>query len=428
MTGACTGLGVLVYDDGMMRTSPTYHMACSQTPDARDAQGAGEPAGGPVSDARKRRRLAYFSAQAVVEGQDSWAAVMEVVGAMRSADWDVEIFCPEYPSGARPGVLTRLRAIGSATRRLGQAIRSFDALYVRAHPLAWGAARRADKAGLPVIHEVNGSWDDAFAAWPWTRAAAPVVIAAQRAQYRSAAALIAVSEGIAGWLEQVTGRSDVVVSPNGANARLFRPGLPKPQRLPETYVVFFGQFAPWQRIDVLLEAHGCPSWPADVHLVIVGDGAARPLVDQAAARDERIYVLGMLPYADVAPVVASALAAAVLTYAPERAGYSPLKLYEAMACGVPVICSDTPGQAEYVRAEQAGIVVPPLDPDAVAGAVAELAADPARAREMGARGRQAIEERYSWEARALQRLGVVEEVVDGRRARDQARGARSSGT
>lgn len=402
----------LVYDGGMMQTPPTYDAANGPVPGAPHVRG----------------RLAYFSAQAVVEGQDSWAAVMEVVGAMRSSGWEVEVFCPEYAPGVRPGVPARLHAIRAATRRLGHALSSVDALYVRAHPLAWGAVRRADRAGLPVIHEVNGSWDDAFAAWPWTRAVAPAVIAVQRAQYRSAAALIAVSEGIATWLERVTGRSDVVVSPNGANARLFRPGLPKPQHLPETYVVFFGQFAPWQRIDVLLEAHERPEWPADVHLVVVGDGAARPLVEQAAARSERVQYLGMLPYAGVAPVVANALAAAVLTYAPERAGYSPLKLYEAMSCGVPVICSDTPGQAEYVRAERAGIVVPPLDPDAVAAAVAELAADRTRAREAGARGRRAVEERYSWEARARQRLAVVEAAVAGMRAPDQRPDAGPSGS
>ncbi|HSQ21670.1 MAG TPA: glycosyltransferase, partial [Coriobacteriia bacterium] len=191
---------------------------------------------------------------------------------------------------------------------------------------------------------------------------------------------------------------------------------PRPDGLPERYAVFFGQFAPWQRLGVLLAAAEDPNWPDGVDLVIVGDGALRPAVESAAGRNSRIRYLGTLPYAEVGPVVANALASAVLTYAPERAGYSPLKLYESMACGVPVVCSDTPGQAEYVREHDAGIVVPPENPAAVAGAVAALAADPDAARAMGARGRRAVEQHYSWNARARQRLAVIESAVERRTA------------
>jgi glycosyltransferase involved in cell wall biosynthesis len=154
-----------------------------------------------------------------------------------------------------------------------------------------------------------------------------------------------------------------------------------------------------------------------VDLVLVGDGALRPLVEEAVSRNPHIHYLGRLPYVSVPGVVANAVAATVLTYAPERAGYSPLKLYEAMACGVPIICSDTPGQAEYVREERAGIVVPPDDPAAVANAVAEIAGNPAEAQAMGYRGMTAVEEKYSWEARARQRLQVIISAIESNRAR-----------
>ncbi|MDZ4167885.1 MAG: glycosyltransferase [Coriobacteriia bacterium] len=357
------------------------------------------------------RRLAYFSAQAVVEGQDSWAAVTEVVGGMERAGWQVDLFCPEYDTGKTPGVLVRLRRILGAGRRLARRLSLFDAVYIRVHPLAWSVARAARRAGVPVVQESNGSWEDAFVAWPSMRVIAPLVIAVQRAQYRTADAVIAVSDTLGEWIAAETGRTNVVVSPNGANARLFRPDVALRANMPERYVVFFGQFAPWQRIEVLLAAFRREAWPEGVHLVFVGDGALRLVVEGAAANDPRIRYLGALPYAEVPRVVVGALAAAVLTYAPDRAGYSPLKLYEAMACGVPVICSDTPGQAEYVREHEAGIVVPPEDPDAVAGAAAALAADPDGARAMGARGRRAVEERYSWDARAAERLRVVERAV-----------------
>lgn len=367
----------------------------------------------PVGTAPSGRALAYYSAQAVVEGQDSWAAVMEVVGPMQAEGWRVDLYRPRYDG--IPGALKRVFEILREQLRLARTLKAYDAVYVRAHPLAWPIARYARARRVPVVQESNGSWEDAFVAWPATRRVASLVIALQRDQYRAADGVIAVSEGLARWLSAETDRGDVVVSPNGANHHLFRPGLPKPEGLPECYAVFFGQFAPWQRIEVLLAAAQHAEWPDGVDLVVVGDGLLRPIVERAAGENPHITYLGPLAYADVPPVVANALAAAVLTYAPERAGYSPLKLYESMACGVPVVCSDTPGQAEYVREANAGIVVPPEDAEAVARAVAALAADPEAARGMGENGRRAVEERYSWEARARQRLGVIEAAIERRR-------------
>lgn len=357
------------------------------------------------------RRLAYLSAQAIVEGQDTWAAVLEIVHSIEAAGWDVDLYYPVYDRPSPPGFMRRMAQIARVEWRLMRRVRSYDAVYVRAHPLAWPVTAAARRSGVPVVQESNGSWDDAFMAWPATRRFSRLVIALQRAQYRSADAVIAVSESLADWVSEVTGRSDVVVSPNGANDEVFRPGVQRLPGLPERYVTFFGQFAPWQGIDSLLTAVESAEWPEGVSLVLAGDGALRERVESAAASSDRVSYVGVLPYADVPRLVANALAATVLTYAPERAGYSPLKLYESMACGVPVICTDTPGQAEYVRAEDAGIVVPPEVPGAIARAVAQLAADPDAARAMGARGRKAVEERYSWRARALQRLEVIEAAI-----------------
>lgn len=363
-----------------------------------------------------QRRLAYFSAQTIAEGQDSWAAVMEIVTPIRDGGWTVDLFCPEYPLGSTPGLWRRLGRILGAQWRLARHLRSCDALYVRVHPLAWPIAALARRRGIPVVQESNGSWEDAFAAWPGMRRIAGLIIPMQRAQYRGADAVIAVSETLAKWLRAETGRTDIVVSPNGANDELFRPGVPRLPGLPERYVAFFGQFAPWQRIETLLGATALPEWPDGVDLVLAGDGVLRPVVEEAASANPRVHYIGVLPYAEVPRLVANALATTVLTYAPDRAGYSPLKLYESMSCGVPVICSDTPGQAEFVRTEECGIVVPPEDPRAVAKAAAALAADPEAAAEMGARGRRGVEERYSWGARARQRLGVIEQAIEARKA------------
>jgi glycosyltransferase involved in cell wall biosynthesis len=99
--------------------------------------------------------------------------------------------------------------------------------------------------------------------------------------------------------------------------------------------------------------------------------------------------------------------------APEReALFSPLKLYESMACGVPVVASRTVGITEVVEEHECGILVTAGDAEAFASATAALLADCDTASEMGRRGRAAAVDRYSWRARALQRASVIEAAIE----------------
>ncbi len=73
---------------------------------------------------------------------------------------------------------------------------------------------------------------------------------------------------------------------------------------------------------------------------------------------------------------------------------------EAMACGRPVVISDTPGMRDYVTHGSTGLLVPPGDAEALAAAVSELVAEPERAREMGEAARKAVEQRFSTQVQA----------------------------
>jgi len=79
---------------------------------------------------------------------------------------------------------------------------------------------------------------------------------------------------------------------------------------------------------------------------------------------------------------------------------TPLKLFDAMASGIPVVASDLPGQAGIVHEYACGLVVPVGNAQAVAEAMHALWSDESKAAEMGARGRAAILEAHSWKHRA----------------------------
>jgi glycosyltransferase involved in cell wall biosynthesis len=68
---------------------------------------------------------------------------------------------------------------------------------------------------------------------------------------------------------------------------------------------------------------------------------------------------------------------------------------EAMACGVPVVASRVGGIPEVVL-EGGGLLVPPRDEGAIAGALHAILSDPAKGREMGEKARASVHERFAW--------------------------------
>ena len=89
----------------------------------------------------------------------------------------------------------------------------------------------------------------------------------------------------------------------------------------------------------------------------------------------------------------------------------PKALLEAAACARPIVASDVPGCREAVRSGESGILVPPGDIDALAGAIAALAADPARCKAMGRAGRALAERWFAEEIVARETLALYRAVL-----------------
>lgn len=358
-------------------------------------------------------RIAYLCLQATTQGQASYAHVHEIIDGLRSQGAEVDLYEPSYAGGEPPGPLGRLLEFNRVEGRLIRRLRSYDLLYVRNHAFAWRASRAGRRCGFPVVQECNGMVDDFFIAWPASRRISGLITRLTLGQLRDATEVIVNSEGLGSWVERRTGRV-VHAIPNGANTDLFRPA-PRPDvHLPERYAVSFGSLAPWQGIATSLDAVSCAEWPEGVSLVVMGDGVLRPEVEVAAARDERVVYLGRVPYDEVGPIVANSLCSLVNKEQPEfaDAGISPLKLYESMACGVPVIATTgMPGLTDVVEERGAGLVIPQGDSRALAEAVAAIADSPAQAAEMGARGRAFVEAEASWRARSVLTAAVLKQAL-----------------
>jgi phosphatidyl-myo-inositol alpha-mannosyltransferase len=179
----------------------------------------------------------------------------------------------------------------------------------------------------------------------------------------------------------------------------------------EHRIVFAGRQEPRKGLQILLRA-----WPeirerTGARLRIAGADplAVRLLLTRERVSDEGIDVLGFL---DQDAFTAELLAAKALV-APSLGGESfGMVLTRAFACATPVVASDIAGYRD-VMTPDAGVLVPPGDPSALAGAVVALLEDEPRRRSLGGAGRELARERYSWDDIG-RRLAGIYELVSGR--------------
>jgi glycosyltransferase involved in cell wall biosynthesis len=365
------------------------------------------------------RRLAYLCLQATREGQASFTHVHEVIKGLRKRGWQVDLYEPPYARAPHePPLAKKLLHFVGAQIQLLRALRTkrYDAVYIRHHPFDPITVAALRLLKMPIILEVNGPYEDLYLAFPWTRPFRWVWTALMRYGMRQADAVITVTEPLVRWAQQEAGHPRVYLISNGVDIDLFRPDtdLPPPAGVRLPYALFFGVLAAWQGIETLLEAVQRPEWPEPLHLVIAGDGILRNKVEQAAQKCSRIVYLGKLPYRQIPPLIRHSICGVAPMSAIKRncTGVMPLKVFETLACGIPVVVSDLPGMACLVRQGECGLVTPPEDAVELALAIRQLYEDDTLRVAMGRRGRALIEAAHSWDARAEDTHRLLLQVLE----------------
>lgn len=97
----------------------------------------------------------------------------------------------------------------------------------------------------------------------------------------------------------------------------------------------------------------------------------------------------------------------------------PIKMFEYMSAGIPVIASDFPLWREIVFSADCGVCVDPLNPAAIADAISEFVGDPDKAQEMGLNGRRAVEARFIWKVEEAKLLAFYEQMLSSQQRKSQ---------
>ena len=341
--------------------------------------------------------------QAVAEGLASLGHEVHV--AARTGD-----SLPPGPVWHRLGAprsRAHLRLLGThAVTRLASTVRP-DVIIERYHNFGGEGVLAARRLGLPVVLEVN----------------APIIDYPGSLKRTLDRALLV--EPMRRWREWLCRRADLIVTPLaailpadvaasrilevewGADTERFRPGvtgpLPFARQPGQLVLVFAGAFRPWHgavhlvRAMRLLRDRG----RSDVMAVMIGAGPEADRVRAQAAGLDTVVLTGPVAH-DRMP---ACLAAGDIGVAPFDVAahkqlqlgfyWSPLKVFEYMAAGLPVVAPDIDRLRHIVRHEREGVLYDPSAPDGLANAV-EVLSDRSLRHALGGAARARVETEFSW--------------------------------
>jgi glycosyltransferase involved in cell wall biosynthesis len=211
-------------------------------------------------------------------------------------------------------------------------------------------------------------------------------------------ALVAATPAIAGRLRTFNGNT-VVVQNFALLDEVFRTVGPSwDQR--SLSVAYVGGITENRGIREMVEAMGLLPQTCPADLKLAGSFSPAELRDRMVQLRgwERVEELGILDRGGVARLLMQVRAGlVVLGPEPRYEVAYPVKMFEYMSAGIPVIASDFPLWRQIIEGAGCGLLVDPIDPKAIAHAIEYLLTHPQEAEAMGRRGREAVAAKYNWD-------------------------------
>ena len=365
--------------------------------------------------------------------------VQEVVRTFRALGHEVSVFCTrtddDVPADLADLDVTRLevpRGLDRSQReiallRLSDMLadmvtdtvaasgQGFDLVYERYSLFSTAGARISQRLDVPLIMEVNAPLLDeqrTHRGLVHTEHAAR----ATAASFAGAERIVCVSELVADWVRSdYPGLDDVSVVPNGVNTERITPAEGRGrlgdgirQEHGPVRIGFVGTLKPWHGTDRLIAA--CAGLVGDFRVDIVGHGP------EAEALENQVRTLGLGGrvrfHGALAPeAVPEALREFDIAVAPYPAGenyFSPLKVYEYLAAGLPVVASAVGAIPGVLADTGAAILTDPADTADLTDALQRLIDDAELRATMGQRAREEALTSHSWTRRCQQILAPVE--------------------
>jgi len=296
-----------------------------------------------------------------------------------------------------------------------------DFIYERASLYATAGARLAAKLKVPHIVELNAPLaveQSAYRATGFGELAAQ----AERCTLTHADAVIAVSTTLAKHVRALgIPAKRIHVIPNGVNPELFfnnvagsRHGSTQPT------LGFVGSLRPWHGVEILPRLLARLSRRhSNLRLIIAGDGQLRHKLEREFRKKKltkRVTLTGALLHEDVPDLIRRFdIALAPYPKHDHDFYFSPLKLFEYMACGVAVIASDVGQISEVVGDGKTGMLYPAGNFEALVSQCEKLLTNSKLRANLGLAAAREIEKKFTWDINAAKTVKLAQQLVRARR-------------
>jgi glycosyltransferase involved in cell wall biosynthesis len=252
-----------------------------------------------------------------------------------------------------------------------------------------------------------------------------VARAAERLVLTSSDHVVVVSQALRTHVMQIGVTEDrVSVIPNAADPDVFLPSAtlsPIRQELGwgDRFVIgFVGSMKPWHGVDTLLEAMhllGGPDGP--FRLLLVGAGPQLADLEEQITRlglTGAVHVTGAVPH-EAVPSLLRAMDLSVAAFAASAAEYfSPVKLFEYMAMGLPIVAARIGQVCDVIEEGRTGWLYTPGDVSDLAAAILRAERDRGLCHAVGAAARERVMNEYTWRHNARRVVGIAEDLIGTR--------------
>lgn len=295
-----------------------------------------------------------------------------------------------------------------------------DFIYERYTLFAAAGIRLARELGVPHILEVNAplAYEQEK-----TRGMEMKALAAEteRRIFRGTDRVIVVSRQLQEFVISCgVPSSRIQILPNSvdpqrfAKARDDRRVRARHQLEDKCVIGFVGSLKPWHGTETLLQAfRALHATAANAHLLIVGDGPGRAYLEsyaQTHGLSGAVTFTGNVPYDDI-PHYIAAMDITVAPYLPsENFYFSPIKIFEYMAMGKPVVGGKIGQVEEVISNGETGMLFEPGNTAALQAVLAQLVSDSPLCRRLGENARAWVETERTWDNNARQVVEMVEGV------------------
>lgn len=348
----------------------------------------------------------------------------EIIRALRRRGAEVDVFAtrpgdtrPDDLSDVRMHSLPKLCRDSAAAREqsalaansgLREALREagpFDLVYERYSLWSFAGMEFAQESGIPGLLEVNAPLIEEQSQHRTLVDRQAATCVAHRV-CGAASGLFAVSQAVADYIRQFqTDSSRIHVVANGVDPDRFAGSrtMAVPAERQTFTVGFVGTLKKWHGLPVLMKAF-TTLYDQDerVRLLIVGDGPERntltdTLTSTAPGLQQAVTLTGAVR-PDMVPRMLASMDLAVAPYPQtDHFYFSPLKIYEYMAAGLPVVASRVAGLEKLIEHDVNGMLCPPGDAGALAQTIVDLRRDPQKMQRLGHNAQLTVREQHTWD-------------------------------